>query len=434
MPRKSRDTDLSTPTARRRLKPKANRAPYYRSIAKGQFVGYRKPKSGPGTWTGRVYRGDGEYDETALGTADDEASPDGSIVLNYSQAVQAALSWCVSGAAKLMLPPPAARYTVGAAMSAYLDWYKAHRKSAGYESTRVMVTGSILPSWRDKPVEELTTTAVRKWHQDIAAAPGRFRPGRDSQRTRELNTDDPEQLRKRKATANRILTVFKAALNFGVGDERIPAELAPRWRSVKPFRGVDMPKLRFFEAQEIARLMNQCDRDFRQMVTGALLTGARWGELTNMDIRDFIALSRSVRVSGKTDTRLIYLNEEGIAFFSALTAGRPADAPMFVRADGERWARSHQTRRMAEAVKAAEIPSPNSYHILRHTYASHYLMNGGTVEGLSKQLGHSDTRMTIRSYAHLASSWRKTEAAAYAPSFAAAPPTNVNTLRLVRES
>jgi len=101
--------------------------------------------------------------------------------------------------------------------------------------------------------------------------------------------------------------------------------------------------------------------------------------------------------------------------FSTLTAGRPANAPMLVRRDGMRWARSHQSRRTSEAAEAANISSPNSFHILRHTYASHYLMNGGTLEGLAKQLGHADTCMTIRIYAHLAGSWRKAEAAAYAP-------------------
>jgi integrase len=428
MPRKSRDTDLSTQTARRRLKPKANRTPYYRSISPGQFLGYRKHKIGPGTWTARLYLGAGRYEEAPLGTADDEAPADGSKILDYSQAVLSALNWC----RRIEQHAPEAKVpcTVDLAMSAYLDWYRAHRKPKGYASARVVVTGTILPRWHGMPIEEVTTAAVRQWHQDLAAAPVRFRPDAKGQhKTREVRAEDAEGLRKRKATANRILTVFKAALNLAVADERVSPDLAQRWRSVKPFRGVDKPKLRFFDREEISRLLNQCAPDFRRIVTGALLTGARWGELTNMDVRDFSAISRSVTVSGKSDTRSIYLNEESLGF---LAAGRPANAPLFLRADGTRWARSHQTRPMAEAVKAAKIPSPNSFHILRHTYASYYLMNGGTLEGLAKQLGHSDTRMTIRTYAHLAGSWRKAEAAAFAPSFGVLPPTNVATLRTQR--
>lgn len=227
MPRKSRDTDLSTPTARRRLKPKPNRAPYYRSVAQGQFLGYRKTKTGPGTWTTRLYLGTGRYEEAPLGTADDEAPADGSKILDYSQAIHAALAFQAGNSEPP--PEPAAAYTVDQAMLSYLEWYKAHRKPAGYRAARVVVSGTILPAWGGKPVEELTTASVRKWHQDLASSPARFRPGRAVQKTREVDPADIDALRKRKATANRILTVFKAALNLAVGDERVPPELAPRW-------------------------------------------------------------------------------------------------------------------------------------------------------------------------------------------------------------
>jgi len=51
------------------------------------------------------------------------------------------------------------------------------------------------------------------------------------------------------------------------------------------------------------------------------------------------------------------------------------------------------------------------FHILRHTYASLYLMSpGADLPGLAKQLGHADTRMTLRHYAHLAESWRAQQA------------------------
>ena len=42
-----------------------------------------------------------------------------------------------------------------------------------------------------------------------------------------------------------------------------------------------------------------------------------------------------------------------------------------------------------------------STHILRHTFASHFIANGGNILTLQKILGHSDLKMTMR-YAHLA--------------------------------
>jgi len=39
-------------------------------------------------------------------------------------------------------------------------------------------------------------------------------------------------------------------------------------------------------------------------------------------------------------------------------------------------------------------------HILRHTFASHYMMGGGDLLTLQRILGHSSITMTMR-YAHL---------------------------------
>lgn len=42
-----------------------------------------------------------------------------------------------------------------------------------------------------------------------------------------------------------------------------------------------------------------------------------------------------------------------------------------------------------------------TFHDLRHTFASHWMMNGGDLFKLQKVLGHKNPKMTLR-YAHLA--------------------------------
>ena len=118
-------------------------------------------------------------------------------------------------------------------------------------------------------------------------------------------------------------------------------------------------------------------------------------------------------------SRVVFLSDEGEAFFDALVEGKGPLEHAFVRSDGTSWQKSQQLRRMEAASWSAGIRPPVTFHMLRHTYASHYLMNGGDLAGLSRQLGHADTRMTMRNYSHLAEGCRREAARKFAPRLAA---------------
>src|SRR2546430_14498394 len=76
-----------------------------------------------------------------------------------------------------------------------------------------------------------------------------------------------------------------------------------------------------------------------------------------------------------------------------------------MRPDGGGWGRSHQHRPLREACRRAGIDPPASFHILRHTYATHLLQAGAPLPVIAANLGHADTRMTERHYAHLVPSY-----------------------------
>ena len=46
-----------------------------------------------------------------------------------------------------------------------------------------------------------------------------------------------------------------------------------------------------------------------------------------------------------------------------------------------------------------ELPAGQLTHVLRHTFASHFMMNGGNILVLQRVLGHTDIKMTMR-YSH----------------------------------
>jgi integrase len=79
---------------------------------------------------------------------------------------------------------------------------------------------------------------------------------------------------------------------------------------------------------------------------------------------------------------------------------------------------------MTEACRAASIAG-GSFHILRHTAASHLVMAGVPLNVVAHNLGHADTRMTEKHYAHLAPSYIAETIRKFAPDFGTADDTNV---------
>jgi integrase len=423
MPRKLKDADLGNRSGRVRLK--ARRKPYWRLISAGQHIGYRRHQSTPhaGTWVARFYLGEERYAECVLGAADDALAADGIKVLDFRQAQDAAREWFVKQGRKAAGVDGASEpYTVERCLTDYLAWYGAHRKAP--QATRHAVEAHILPSLGAREVSALPAAEIKRWLQGIAAAPPRLRSAKGAA-PKWRKVTGPEGERKRKATANRILTILKAALNMAFTDGRVPSDAA--WRRVQPFKGVDSAKIVYLEAEQATRIINSCEASFRRLVQAALLTGCRYGELAALRVGDMKAEPAAVQIrdSKSAKPRYVYLSEEGAAFFRHLVAGRPDSEHLFLRADFQPWGRSEQFRRMKDACKLARIDGAVSFHVLRHTYASHYLMSGGTLPGLASQLGHADTRMTLRHYAHLADRWRADEARRHAPSFGIAVPGTV---------
>ncbi len=68
---------------------------------------------------------------------------------------------------------------------------------------------------------------------------------------------DADAVRARRATANRTLTVLKAALNHAYHEGRVSTDEA--WRKVKPLREADAPIVHFLSDDESQRIVNACD-------------------------------------------------------------------------------------------------------------------------------------------------------------------------------
>jgi integrase len=189
--------------------------------------------------------------------------------------------------------------------------------------------------------------------------------------------------------------------------------------------------VRFLKPAEATRLLNACQPDFRQLVKGALHTGARYAELAGATVAQYSPDARSVHIrpgkSGKG--RHIPLTAEGAAHFSACCVGKHGSDLIFTRADGVAWGKNFQVRPLKDACSAARITPAVTFHELRHTYASMLAQAGADLLTISKLLGHADTRITSRHYAHLCDKTLANAVNRFLPNFGGEPEGNVEPIR-----
>ena len=263
-------------------------------------------------------------------------------------------------------------------------WKEVHfdrYKPSGQQTASKYLKRQLLPAFGSKPLDRIAPAHVRRWFDRYS----RTAPG----------------------GANRALDVLDQIMNFAAACGHI---------EVSPARGVRRnrrPALtRFLSREEIARLHDVLDAqtrpDSRQqadIVRLLLLTGCRKGEIMGLKWSEvhggMLALEDS-----KTGPRTVPLNSRARAILERQPRGEgpfvfpsPLDPARPRCPDLQFWYRA----RHEAGIEDVRL------HDLRHTMASHAVMNGVPVPVVSRLLGHSSVQMTLR-YAHLAD--RDIEAAA----------------------
>ena len=213
MPRQVRDANLETRAARGRLK--VQHKPYYRLMEPGLHMGYRKLAAGPGMWVSRRYQGDGTYtvanlrtDDGALVIADDFSDADGVTVMNFAQAQTAARGGRLAGGP----------YTVADAVADYLRFLESDgRSKQAIQDARYRIDAFIAPQLGTTKITALSAEHFRRWRDEIASAAARLRTRPGDKQKHSINND----VRARRASANRTWTVLRALLNHAFREGKV---------------------------------------------------------------------------------------------------------------------------------------------------------------------------------------------------------------------
>ena len=407
MPRQPRNSKIDTREARLKLQP--SKRAYTHRIVPGLFLGYRKGSSkSAGSWIMKcLIQGTKRYSEKRIGLADDNFDSDDENILSFKEAVSKAQQLASVDEKTPENDNP--ELSVEQCLDNYLEHYCASRE----ESKTKQMTNKVNrikrhPMLQGKLVTELRAEDITRWHHSLVKEKLLRGHGRGGKTTAmpvpaKDTPEYSEYLRRRKCTANNVLSTLRAALNHAWRLEQIKSNDA--WMRVKPFRGVDQAKIRFLTLDETERLLRACPPTFRNLVQAALETGARYGALTQLTVGDYLPDAKCVHLPGSITkngkSRSVPLTEKGAVFFDSITAGRRADERIFLKENGKPWVRTEQGPHMRRACKKAGIEPPVAFHILRHTTGSLLAQRGVPLQVIATLLGHSDTRITQKHYAHL---------------------------------
>lgn len=210
-------------------------------------------------------------------------------------------------------------------------------------------------------------------------------------------------------TSNKIIAVFKQIMTYAEIEEYCVKSPLRHFSMLKANNG----RVDFLSKQEVIQLLRaNVNQAIYPLLVVALNTGMRIGEIAglcwdrlNFDT-DTIEVSRTFTRSGlknstKTNlVRYIPMNTDVKEIFRQLMKFQKCPRYVFVNKEGQPYNPDHFSGRYFQrALDRAGVRRIN-FHVLRHTYASHFMMNGGNAYDLQKILGHTKFEMTTK-YAHL---------------------------------
>lgn len=370
--------ELHKVRVRQALRPR--REPYWGSqIGRGKHVGLRKIDELRATWVARLRPEGGRQTYHSLGYL----TPG----FDWEEAKVAAIEWFKAQEAGVTGGP----ITVQQACERYVEDREAekgvntaHDAKKRFERT---VYGTAFGAMR---LDRIRTPDIRRWRDGLGLS---------------------------KASSNRTVTAVKAALNLAVSNRQVTAEHRVEWGDVKPYKDATRRRSLFLDvAQRRALLSAATDHAFRDLLTAAMLTGARAGELVSAKVSDFDARTGTMKFSGKTGARTVPLPEPAVLLFTRLSKGKSRSTLLLLRSDKKPWAHSDWDELVRAAASAALVPpKPGSddeparlpdgvvLYTLRHSFITQALQDGMTTLDVARLVGTS-VLMIEKHYGHLVAS------------------------------
>jgi len=160
------------------------------------------------------------------------------------------------------------------------------------------------------------------------------------------------------------------------------------------------------------RIASASTREYRALRGLALIdlmfaTGMRVGEVSALDVDDFVVEELVFRVHGKGDKyRLAFVVDEQTVqiqreYFEARSRIVTESSALFLNASGQRLSTQGMANIISKSREEAGMTRHVTPHMLRHTVATLLLRNGVDIRVVQEFLGHASIATTQR-YTHVA--------------------------------
>jgi integrase len=314
-------TRLDSRTVRAKLKPRGR--PYWSKAGDGLDLGYRRIKTGIGSWVLRRYAGDERYVLQTFSTADDVDEADGVRILTYHQATARARELAKAHVERERLEADGPPLTIASAVDEYVETRETRWQKYGGQKrdARARLAKHVDKALLDTPLALLTVDQLATW---------------------------------RKSAGERTAHDLKAALNAAA--RRFRDALPPILRDVikdglasprsAPKAARDVTALSDADVRRIVAAAQEIDREgdwngLFQIVLTLASTGSRFSQIARCVVSDvqprekrlMIPVSRKGSGVKQASRTAVPIGPDVIAALQPATAGRLGNDPLFMRPD-----------------------------------------------------------------------------------------------------
>ncbi len=262
--------------------------------------------------------------------------------------------------------------------SKFLEWYEIQNSVRSYGDYRNLFNSTIIPHFGKYKLTDMTVEIIEDYKRKRVACVSA-------------------------STVNKELVALRHVMNKAIlwgYLQRNPAKEVDKLR-------VKQRKFRFLTLEEIKKVLSVCPSYAKPILLTAIHTGLRKSELFRLEWNDINWERKLITVANKDDGHTKNYRIREIPITCLLMAELKKLKDELPTATGKVFRKSDGSPHMGglrktilRIIKNAKL-EPFTLHDLRHTFASHLVMEGVDISTVQKLMGHSNITTTMI-YAHLA--------------------------------